>query len=61
MAREAEYSTDEKEFTVEEEVDKLHEARERQTEEIIVAGSDIISAEEKRMLFARAGAEASES
>ena len=50
MAREAEYSTDEKEFTVEEEVDKLHEARERQTEEIIVAGSDIISAEEKRML-----------
>ena len=55
MAREAEYSTDEKEFTVEEEVDKLHEARERQT------GSDIISAEEKRMLFARAVAEASES
>ena len=43
-AREAEYSTDEEEFTMEEEeVDKLHEARERQTGEIIVAGSDIIS------------------
>ena len=42
--REAEYSTDEEEFTKEEqEVDELHEARERQTEEIIVAGSDIIS------------------
>ena len=41
--RAAEYNTDEEEFTAEEEVDKLHEARERQTEEIIVAGSDIIS------------------
>ena len=44
VVREAEYSTDEEEFTKgEQEVDELHEARERQTEEIIVAGSDIIS------------------